>query len=68
MYSSELEFEDTVVWFWVVNQFMYTYQNTLRIMLYILIFKTDADITSIHEIMFMAPNNQIKNTDKMFED
>ena len=37
-------------------------------MLYILIFKTDADITSIHEIMYMAPNNQIKNTDKMFED
>ena len=50
------------------NSATFSYQNTLRIMLYILIFKTDADITSIHEIMFMAPNNQIKNTDKMFED
>ena len=37
-------------------------------MLYFLIFKTDAYITSIHETMFMFPNNLINNIDKIFED
>ena len=50
------------------NSATFSYQNRRRIMLYILIFKTDPYITYMHETIFISPNNLINNIDKIFED
>ena len=50
------------------NSATFSYQNRRRIMLYILIFKTDAYITYMHETIFISPNILINNIDEIFED